>query len=345
METPDFKHGRVYFKQFGAERVKLNKVKKNYGVVFSFLGETWMPVDFTSDGSAVMALADVVSSGCSFNMKFWPFDKQTCDISFAVYGYTINKVKLKTISENSLTSIIINENIEWDVTGGTLFVRDDRGLSEIILRLEIERKSGIFIILILFPLYGLAFLSSFVFLLPSDAGERIGFTTTLMLSMTVFLDVISDYIPNASEPIPLLCIVVAMGLSMSMTCTITTIISLHFYHKDTDTPINGFFIKFVKLFDTKLRKHKVDNVSEAIPEDKLEEYESSIDKKGSLQSSMEAIRNTKDILNNKWTTTEELKVSWKDVSYTIDKMCFMGGTAIHVIVTVCFTTYMVLGTN
>ena len=26
METPDFEHGRVYFKQFGAERVK----KKNY---------------------------------------------------------------------------------------------------------------------------------------------------------------------------------------------------------------------------------------------------------------------------------------------------------------------------
>ena len=29
METPDFVHGRVYFKQFGAERVKILCLRKN----------------------------------------------------------------------------------------------------------------------------------------------------------------------------------------------------------------------------------------------------------------------------------------------------------------------------
>ena len=29
MDTPDFEHGRVYFKQFGAERVKLKQKSKD----------------------------------------------------------------------------------------------------------------------------------------------------------------------------------------------------------------------------------------------------------------------------------------------------------------------------
>ena len=37
METPDFEHGRVYFKQFGAERVKIiiNIVKITFDIIDS----------------------------------------------------------------------------------------------------------------------------------------------------------------------------------------------------------------------------------------------------------------------------------------------------------------------
>ena len=288
-----------------------------------------MPVTYLSDGRASINLGDVVNSGCSFNMKYWPFDKHRCDISFIVYGYQMSDVRLRTSSlENFFTHAYPNDNVEWLVTDTSSFIKEDRGHSEIILRIEIERRSGIFIILIIFPLYGLACLNAFVFLLPSEAGERIGFSTTITLSITVFLDIISGFLPNTSLPIPLLCVVVTLGIAMSIMSIFLVIASLHFYHKNDNTPVNPIFTRIVKFCNKKYRNPKIK------PERSSKKMNETV-----TVTDLDHTAEDSEIDDDEGQST---RISWKDVSYTVDKVSFISSMVIHSITVMFFSLYLPL---
>ena len=49
------------------------------------------------------------------------------------------------------------------------------------------------------PTIILSLLSVLVFILPSDAGEKIGFSTTILLSLVVFLQMLGDATPPTSD--------------------------------------------------------------------------------------------------------------------------------------------------
>ena len=297
-----------------------------------------MPVTYLYNGSASMSVGDVLSSQCSFNLKFWPFDEHVCDVSVMVYGYLTSDVLLTAKPGVSFTSFSIAENMEWTITETSSFASNARGLSEMVFRIQIKRRSGIFMILIIFPLYAIGCMSPAVLLLPSDSGERIGFSTTLMLSLTVFLEVISDYIPNTSNPIPVLCLVVTVAVSMSIICTFAVIVSLYFYHKDDNKPLHRYHINFVQLFNRKCRKAKVAVKTTGVPGYQKKPFA----EKQNL--SQEDLRNDKDVekLNG---SNNEMNITWKDLSYTIDRVFFMFALVSHTVMTIIFTMYLTLGST
>ena len=313
-----------------------------------FPGESWMPAHYQSDGSARLVLADVVDSACKFDLKFWPFDKQICDIGFAVFGIPGDQMAIEVPNSNVLHFGLLNENIEWNIERAYLFSRSSQGVSEAILRVEIGRNSGFFVILIIFPLYGLACINSFVFLLPSDSGERIGFSTTIMLSITVFLEVISDYVPNTSSPLPLLCIIVTFGVSLSIICTLCVMLSLHFYHKDDDIPLPRVVEELVSFLKERCRirpekskrnrSMKVGNKVSA-----MDDYEHSGVDVMKVQPGTQCGDDESKEASGASSNNKDSKVTWKDVSYTIDKVCFSVTILVHGILTLSFTLYLTLG--
>lgn len=56
----------------------------------------------------------------------------------------------------------------------------------------------------IFPFSILSCLTLFVFWLPPDSGEKITLTITILLALTVFLQLISDYTPKASSNLPII---------------------------------------------------------------------------------------------------------------------------------------------
>lgn len=64
----------------------------------------------------------------------------------------------------------------------------------------------------------LMFLTLTSFLIPVESGERIGFVTTMLLAMTVFLLLIPSFLPETSDGVPIL------GISLQVTLVIISLV-------------------------------------------------------------------------------------------------------------------------
>lgn len=99
---------------------------------------------------------------------------------------------------------------EWDINSleayeeRVLFTCCPEPFSSIIYQLTVSRVSLYYFMYILLPLISLAFLFLLVFHIPPDSGERMGFGVTVLLSITVYLLVISEKLPEKSDNVPML---------------------------------------------------------------------------------------------------------------------------------------------
>ena len=83
----------------------------------------------------------------------------------------------------------------------------------------------------------LSVLNIMVFLLPPETGNRIGFTLTLLLALTVFLTIMSDNIPKSSSPMRIWSYLIGLQLLLSSIICFVTVIKLNFYYKEDQTDI------------------------------------------------------------------------------------------------------------
>jgi len=67
-----------------------------------------------------------------------------------------------------------------------------------------------------------------VFLLPPESGEKITLTITILLALTVFLQLITEYTPKASKTLPLIGLYFNFNLILVLCSIILTIIVLNF---------------------------------------------------------------------------------------------------------------------
>jgi len=120
------------------------------------------------------------------------------------------------------------EIIDFDANAKTIkFDCCPEAFSTIEYTLVMSRVSLYYFMYILLPLISLAFLFLLVFHIPPDSGERMGFGVTILLSITVYLLVISEKLPEKSNDTPMLGIcfitifyVLIIALSMAAGTTI-----------------------------------------------------------------------------------------------------------------------------
>lgn len=77
-------------------------------------------------------------------------------------------------------------------------------VEQIIYRLKIKRKPLFFLLYMIFPVCTVVFLSLLSFIIPPESGERVGFGVTILLTMGVYLMVISEDLPKTAHSAPLI---------------------------------------------------------------------------------------------------------------------------------------------
>ncbi|KAH3872179.1 hypothetical protein DPMN_035394 [Dreissena polymorpha] len=172
----------------------------------------------------------VISSSCTPDVTYYPFDKQVCRFVYTPWGFRSDEVRLvESFSEWNLDQY--GESGEWNIgeTSTRTFEADNSSFIE--FEMTMTRKPLYFAFNIILPVLVLCLLNSTVFLLPAESGERVGFSVTCFLSFMVVLNMIMDIMPRSSSPISYLCFYLVIMMSNSGGMTLVTILMMRVYHK------------------------------------------------------------------------------------------------------------------
>ncbi|XP_052776338.1 acetylcholine receptor subunit alpha-like [Mya arenaria] len=315
-------------------------------VEFVIMQNDMMHVIVMYNGMAMMSPGNIIESACTFNMKFWPFDKQVCDVSFWAYDVIDNQVELN-IPDDGFVSLV-TKNAEWILESTRFFKRQSGMMKEVVFRLYLKRQSGFYVLTILLPIIGLSFLGTMVFLLPVGSGERVGFSMTVMLSLSVFLTVIADEMPKTSEPISIAAVLIVFQTVCGLTETMIAIMTevLNAKHEKEKQP--GWCKAFVKASQYKFCFNN--KVEDELQHDNraAKGKPTSAKRNKSLASNKETILKKEiddrkiDIDNNSDEDTDETS-QWKHLCDAIDKVSFCFFFCICLLVTIILMAYMIAG--
>ncbi|CAJ0574950.1 unnamed protein product, partial [Mesorhabditis spiculigera] len=153
----------------------------------------------------LMFTADI---GCQFEVENFPFDSQNCSLQFGTSTYSWDEIELEGLmfQKYSAMNNSVYSNGEWlienvtqqvatfDIIGGVQDV--------LIFQLTCKRQPSFYIYVIAIPCFILTFLSiSGSFWTPNLEEEqlsKLSLTLTSMMSMTTFVNIVSQQVPKTS---------------------------------------------------------------------------------------------------------------------------------------------------
>ncbi|CAC5407628.1 unnamed protein product [Mytilus coruscus] len=271
--------------------------------------ETYEPLGGDNDllgtvrhnGSSTIIVGDVLSSKCTPNIYKFPFDSQTCQLLFVVWGSTINDIHLKA-DPDPVDINFFKPNSDWTLQSyqGETYLWHGYDVFEI--SLTIKRAPLYYNIVVSCPtiLFGLS--NPLVFLLPVESGERVGLSITVLLSYAIFLTIVQMAVPASSNPMSLLLVFMIVTIALSGIIVAVAIYISSLYYRDPQSKMNNI-LKYIGS-----RRHGIKRLIAVDPESETIE-------KG----------------NVKYST--EMNITWKDVCDELDT-CMM-------VISYCIITFII----
>ncbi|XP_023323772.1 acetylcholine receptor subunit alpha-like [Eurytemora carolleeae] len=159
----------------------------------------------------------IYHSSCEMDVEYFPFDEQTCVMKFGSWTYdgfqvpAIRNVKFYTCCDEPYLDITFN--------------------------ITMRRKTLFYTVNLIIPCMGISFLTILVFYLPSDSGEKVSLSISILLSLTVFFLLLAEIIPPTSLVVPLLgkFVLFTMILDTFSICVTVVVLNVHFRTPQTHT--------------------------------------------------------------------------------------------------------------
>ena len=231
-------------------------------------GSKEIPIRVVYFGTTFWHHNDVFSSSCRADVTVYPFDVQVCELRFLSVYLTTDEFLLQCPNEYRYTETILEhfvENGAWELVETKLF--NPKGntyyQTALTVRFTIKRRPMYHLVNVVFPLLVISLLNVLVFLMPAESGERVSFAVTILLAMSVFLTIVSDKLPETSEPsVAYLSYFMLIDLVVSLFVVVLTVIGLRFHFKKEDENMSAFYKWFARLYFqtcccTKARINKV----------------------------------------------------------------------------------------
>ncbi|CAF4816676.1 acetylcholine receptor subunit alpha-like isoform X1 [Pieris napi] len=193
----------------------------------------------------------IYKSSCEIDVEYFPFDQQTCVMKFGSWTYDGFQVDLRHIDEVKGTNIVelgvdLSEfytSVEWDilevpaVRNEKFYTCCDEPYLDITFNITMRRKTLFYTVNLIIPCMGISFLTVLVFYLPSDSGEKVSLSISILLSLTVFFLLLAEIIPPTSLVVPLLgkFVLFTMILDTFSICVTVVVLNVHFRSPQTHT--------------------------------------------------------------------------------------------------------------
>uniref|UniRef100_A0A3B4ZYV7 Neuronal acetylcholine receptor subunit non-alpha-3-like n=1 Tax=Stegastes partitus TaxID=144197 RepID=A0A3B4ZYV7_9TELE len=190
------------------------------------------------DGTITWTPPASYKSSCTMDVTFFPFDRQNCSMKFGSWTYDGNMVDLVLV-DHYVDRKDFFDNGEWEILNATGVKGSRRDgvywYPFITYSFILKRLPLFYTLFLIIPCLGLSFLTVLVFYLPSDEGEKLSLSTSVLVSLTVFLLVIEEIIPSSSKVIPLIGEYLLFIMIFVTFSIIVTVFVINVHHRSSAT--------------------------------------------------------------------------------------------------------------
>ena len=208
----------------------------------------------SSDGTVTWYSPSILKSSCKIDVKDFPFDTQTCKITFGSWTFHGFKLDLHFFGGQASAELSkFTPSGEWellsvDATRNVIYYSCcPEPYPDLTFNVKVKRRTLFYVNNLIVPCVVLALLTATVFVFPPESGERVSLVMTILLGMTVFMIIFTESIPSTSEVVPLIGKYFTAVLVEIALCLIATCITLKLHYHDPRSAVPAW--ARVLLFD------------------------------------------------------------------------------------------------
>uniref|UniRef100_A0A5K3EM91 Neur_chan_LBD domain-containing protein n=1 Tax=Mesocestoides corti TaxID=53468 RepID=A0A5K3EM91_MESCO len=217
----------------------------------------WKPnMILHSNGDVLWIPPAIFKTSCAIDVRFFPFDQQTCHMDLGSWTYTNNQVEIKFY--NNQTTIDLSDYVAnggWDFLEGPGYLHfhappryedlqlthnvrygraSNRPISaRVTFKIVLRRKPLFYITNLIIPCILIVLLSVCVFYLPTNAGEKITLSISILVTLVVYMILVSKILPSGPKTIPLLSQFLLFTFAMTfLALCITAGVIINLYHRN-----------------------------------------------------------------------------------------------------------------
>ncbi|XP_059211508.1 5-hydroxytryptamine receptor 3A-like [Centropristis striata] len=199
-------------------------------------------VFITSGGRVIFRITMVVVSTCKMEVYKFPFDFQSCNLSFKSAIHPDTLIQLKEMVNVSWTKMwtkkIMRTQSEWlfvDIKTNNKTV-DNFGFKQsmLVYTITMKRRSVLYIANFLLPVLFFLCLDLASFLISDSGGEKLSFKVTVLLAITVMQLILSEILPSSSDSVPVVAVYCIGIFGLMMISLFETILLMYLMGKDNE---------------------------------------------------------------------------------------------------------------
>ncbi|KAH9579664.1 Neuronal acetylcholine receptor subunit alpha-3 [Schistosoma haematobium] len=250
------------------------------------------------DGTVQWMPPGLFKSTCNIDILWFPFDEQSCILKFGswtYYGDQINfQLQCINASQPDCTQVgtvdlsEYSRNGEFHLSGSSVrryaqrYECCDYDFVDVKIAITLQRRALYYVFNLIVPCLLISGMALMVFMLPPDAGEKISLGVTILLSLTMFLQLVADKLPQTSEAIPLIGIYFSCTMFMCSLSIVFTVLVLNYHHRSADciavpawirNIVNTYLAKLMCMEPPKRSQIiEVEDISSSISDNFMENY-------------------------------------------------------------------------
>ncbi|XP_052279298.1 neuronal acetylcholine receptor subunit alpha-6-like [Dreissena polymorpha] len=189
--------------------------------------------------------------------RYWLDDGISAEVyrCWADIGPTLSLNDTKTLLRDLLSNY--NKNVrpvhnQSEIVNVTvkLYVKSIQEFNQLAseFKFKLKRRPAYVLVNVLLPILFLSVLNLLVFLLVPESGERVSYCITVLLSIVVFMTIVSAMLPRTSKPVPIVSYKLIVDMVISAAITVVSILNLRIYSKDPEIPVPKWLIGIYRFW-------------------------------------------------------------------------------------------------
>ncbi|XP_063864571.1 acetylcholine receptor subunit alpha-type acr-16-like isoform X7 [Scylla paramamosain] len=206
-----------------------------------FDGTYQTKVVVSSNGNCLYIPPGIFKSTCKIDITWFPFDDQRCKMKFGSWTYSGWQLDLQLQSEDGGDLSDFIKNGEWDLieVPGVRNVQQYQCCPEpyvdITFVIKIRRRTIYYLYNLVLPCVMISSMTLLGFSLPPDTGEKLTLGVTILLSLTVFHNLVTETLPQVSDAMPVLGTYFNCIMFMVASSVVSTVLILNYHHRSAET--------------------------------------------------------------------------------------------------------------